>query len=184
MKFSYNQFLIYPTNESKVPATRLKIVKCTLSGHLYPSYFGWRIYWEMLVATAGDAVLLTEGPIGFDYPHLGFLATSSWIRDTPIGSDRGQLIVEVNSTQESGDNLSMHWGGLKRREINLRCTLPHESNANVAIAAKCFFGGLSCDLALLGSAMAQIPKKWDVQYRNVNGRVVIYPVNFDALARR
>jgi hypothetical protein len=74
---------------------------------------------------------------------------------------------------------------LKKGELNVRCQTPHESRWHVAVAASCFFEGLSFDQQTLGSGMLQVPKDWDIQLRQEGrGRTVIHPLNFNKLAKQ
>jgi hypothetical protein len=183
MKFKLNHAVIYDSiDQSKVVKETL-IDKCNLKCSIFPSYYGFRLYWEFKVISDG-IVMITEGPVGSDCYNLNFLDNWKWF-ETKIGSDMGQIIVEYDDGQESGDNLSVCWNLLKKGEINIRCQMPWESKRHLAIAAKVFFEGISCNTEMLSIALQMIPKRWKIQLRHDGyGRTVIHPLNFNAITKQ
>jgi hypothetical protein len=187
MKFKPNRIVIYDSNSNPTVVAEAGVLECTLKGTVFPAYYGWRIYWDLRIISekVGEKVaILTEGPIGWDTATLNFLEKNKWF-ETKCGSDHGQLIVEHEGHSESGDHLQVCWNLLKKGELNVRCQTPHESRWHVAVAASCFFEGLSFDQQTLGSGMLQVPKDWDIQLRQEGrGRTVIHPLNFNKLAKQ
>ena len=182
MKFINNKFLIYKNNSNEIEfEDEAEVIE--LGAHLFPSYYGWRIYWNVrVIGKKKICGLITEGPVGNDSPNLGFLSKNMWFNFS-VGSDRGQLICEYLSVQQSCKNLAVSWNLLKKGEVNIRSEIDEGEKFSLAISGKCVFRGLTVDMAYLGLVQQQIPKNWKY-HAYTSGNVQVYPYNFGELVKK